>query len=309
MLPSKLCHSLNTSSLSLLFKRLLGDPLCQAGAAGKRSSDLIGLMQSLISLAGANAVDAGKAASIVQANFKQQILAMQHDRANGEFMHFETRSSASIQKKRFDLASCSSCRLHVPKSMEKHGGKSIPSSSVERGSSTSGGQGTRPSSSSFKAKWLPEQMSPLSRGRLDVGRDSCVSNEFNSFFSLRHRFVIAAIHAEIGDPRCRYVKAIKVFFSPRPVEDPAILKSSDFSGNWQLCGSLNLTRGCSRASLALSTPVVAANLKIEYSDFYERHGSTKSSDGSSGGTLSQMYSGCYERSRCLCKLRRSCLSV
>jgi hypothetical protein len=95
---------------------------------------------------------------------------------------------------------------------------------------------------------------------------------------LKHRCVVAAIQVEIENPR-RFVKTINFYFSPRPVDNASSLKSTLFESNWQPCGTLTLTRGATRESLNLSTPVVAANIKIEYADFFERPGTTKASDG------------------------------
>lgn len=66
------------------------------------------------------------------------------------------------------------------------------------------------------------------------------------------------------------------------MNDVQVLKSDSYLGKWQHCASINLTRGASRASCTLSTPVTAANLKIEYSDFFDRAGtsSSKAADGS-----------------------------
>jgi len=269
----RLCHALQKPALGRLVGRLMLDPLSHSGTAGKRAADFLSFLQSLVKLAGPASINVGVLAAQVQSHFKQQMLALQHDRANGEFLHFETRSSASVQKKRFDLASCVSCCLHVPKAKEKHGEKSTPAT----GSNAAQGSRSAVSGSSPRTKWAPQQVSPFIRGRLHAGRDSCVSNEFNTFHSLKNRCAISEIHVEVENPR-RHVKTIKFYFSPRPVDDPSILKSGAYAGNWQLCGSLSLARGSTRATLTISTPVIAANLKIEYTDFYEA-GSTRSSDG------------------------------
>jgi hypothetical protein len=85
---------------------------------------------------------------------------------------------------------------------------------------------------------------------------------------------------EVNDPRGRYVKTIKFYYMPRPMSSTCALKSEEYTGLWQSCGTIDLPRGSVRASYTLAVPIVAANLKIEYTDFYERPGGSKATDGS-----------------------------
>jgi hypothetical protein len=60
-----------------------------------------------------------------------------------------------------------------------------------------------------------------------------------------------------------------------------MLKNDKFDYVWQRCGTLNLGRHATSASFKLKTPVVAANLKFTYEDFYEKVGSGgRAPDGS-----------------------------
>jgi hypothetical protein len=273
---AKICHHMEPSKVGQLFERLIGHPLCQTGEMGKNHVEFLALLQSLPKRAGRLA-DTASCAAIVQSYWKQQILAIRQDRANGEYVHYETRSKSSVQRKRFELACCANChRVHQPSSKrpEKSGSQAIPRSRP----SSSGRQST--SREHPKTAWLPEQVSPYVRGRLDAGRDSCTSNEFCTYFSLYCRLAVSEVFAEISDPRGRYIKTITVYYTPRPVSDPNILKSDEYADKWQPCGTLNLTRGATRATCTLTKPVIAANIKIEYTDFYERAGGSKASDGS-----------------------------
>jgi hypothetical protein len=282
---AKICNQMEPSKVGQLFERLIGHPLCQTGEMGNNHVELLALLQSLPKRAGRSA-DTASSAAIVQSYWKQQILAIRQDRANGEYVHYETRSKSSVQRKRFELASCAHChRVHQPtskrpeKSGSQSGTRDSPGSQgMARGRSSSSRQGT--SNERPKTAWVPEQVSPYVRGRLDAGRDSCTSNEFCTYFSLYCRLAVSEVFAEISDPRGRYVKTITVYYTPRPVSDPSILKSEDYADKWQPCGTLNLTRGATRASCTLTKSVIAANIKIEYTDFYERAGGSKSSDGS-----------------------------
>ena len=107
-----------------------------------------------------------------------------------------------------------------------------------------------------------------------------MSDAFNTYASLKYRLALAEVHVEINEPRGRYVKTVVIYFSPRPILDVAMLKSAEFTPLWQECGRIPLEKGAARASLILEKSVLAANIRIEYAEFYERTGSTKSSDGS-----------------------------
>lgn len=285
-MASKLCLVLGQQQIEILLQRLLLNfPLCEVGIMGKRYAEFLSLLQSLLKLHGSSSPHLTDAAALVQSLFAQQILAIRHDRTNGEYMHFETRQSGSVIKKRFDLASCVHCRSQWHKSREKALETSTGGSGVDRVTSSPSPGGNDSETPASKTKWLQEQVSPFARGRLDSSKDSCTSSEFCTFYSLRRRFVISTLHLEINDPRNRFVKAIKIYFTPRPVAKPSILKSSEFSSKWQLCGEISLSRGATRATCLMTVqgrpaPILASNLKIEYSDFYERPGAAKNSDGS-----------------------------
>ena len=80
---------------------------------------------------------------------------------------------------------------------------------------------------------------------------------------------ISEVHLSASDPRGRFVKTVAVYFTPRHVGKVEDLKKDDYLPIWQHCGNLNLSRGATRASFKLNTPVIAANLKFEYAEFHE----------------------------------------
>lgn len=100
--------------------------------------------------------------------------------------------------------------------------------------------------------------------------------------------MISEVLLAVSDARGRFVKTVNVYYyySSRPATDASELKSNDYGSQWQKCATMTVPRGASRAHASISHPVVAANIKIEYSDFYERPGpgpgpgGSKSSDGS-----------------------------
>lgn len=101
-----------------------------------------------------------------------------------------------------------------------------------------------------------------------------------SHVSVKYRLALSQVVLTINDPRPRYVKIVTIYSSPRPVSDVQILKADDYLDKWQPCATLTLARGASRAVATLPIPVVASNLKIEFSEFYERPGGSRASDGS-----------------------------
>ena len=127
---------------------------------------------------------------------------------------------------------------------------------------------------------LPEQIRPFSRESLDDSTDATLSTEFSTYVQLKCRLAVSDIHVSIGDPRGRYVKTIAVYFSPRHVSDANVLKSDGYADKWQRCATISLPRGATRASCSISPPIIAANLRIQYEEFYERPGGSRAEDGS-----------------------------
>jgi hypothetical protein len=274
---TKLMLCLDKKSLGILLDQFIAGPLCQVASLGKRCLYFFSFLQSLARYVDAEVVDVSRCLGTVLYFLKGQILATRHDQANGEIFHVEEKSGKSRRSKHFDMSACCSCRTIAIRNNASRvkNAPSVPTN--DRTLSTSSHPPTD-SGSAMKTSCFPEQVSPFTRIRLDMSREHASSSEFCSFVALKHRCVISTIHVEVENPR-RFVKTITFSFSPRPVEDISILKSDEFAGCWQQCGELTLTRGCARSSLSLPTPVVAANLKIEYTDFHEKSGSTKTSDG------------------------------
>lgn len=288
----KICAKLSTGDRGLIFQQLISSKFNQIGLMGKTCVEYLNLLESL-SRSLASSAHVGQAADLLMRCFVQQMNAVKFDRSNGEWAVLEYGSGVSTVKKKFDLSDCVYClRPHHfgPKdAVYKPSDKGESPSRIVARSSSSGsnpGGGNRSSSSGIysrsqpQRKWHLDQVSPYTRGRLDNGKDSSSSNEFCSFYSLKYRLVISDIHLKVNDPRGRFVKVINVYISPRPVSDVSVLKSTEFSGLWQRCATINLPRGASRASTRLTEPIVASNIKIEFCEFYERPGGSKASDGS-----------------------------
>lgn len=127
------------------------------------------------------------------------------------------------------------------------------------------------------SKWTHTQLSEFHRIRLDMHH--AVSTEFSSFVQLRSRYSISDVFLNIRDQRGRFVKSINIYFSPKPVGDVNTLAETRYEPFWQFIGSIELSKGASTASCKLKTPVVAANLKFEYIEFYEKVTGQKTASG------------------------------
>jgi hypothetical protein len=117
---------------------------------------------------GQDGTDIASCAAIVQSYWKQQILAIRQDRANGGYVHYETRSKSSVQRKRFE-------RFTAPIVMYQPSSKRPEKSGTSLGLGFIWGNIARPF-----VKWptkylsrdtqdgMAEQVSPYVRGRLDA---------------------------------------------------------------------------------------------------------------------------------------------
>jgi len=128
--------------------------------------------------------------------------------------------------------------------------------------------------------WALDQMRDFSRSRLDLVCSSITNTEFANYFELKDRIAINEFYVSISDPRGRFVKSIAILFNSRPVHDITHLKEEGFSHLWQRCGTFTLTRGASKVSFMLETPIVASYLKFEFLEFHEKGGGFQSSEGS-----------------------------
>jgi hypothetical protein len=308
----KLCCKQSPADVSRVFQRLVGPPLGEIGDMGKTCIEFLSLLQSIARLVDGSAPVA-EAADLVVSFFMQQMNAVKFDRSNGEWACVGVGSGSTTTKRRFDLANCAFClRTHLPASKEdshaKHGEKRDANKATRGGGASATGATANsrsapsapPARTPSEKKWHPDQVCTYVRGRLDGGKESSASNEFCSFYTLKYRLSISDVHLTVNDPRGRFVKTIVFYFSPRPVSDVSLLKSEDYSENWQPCATMNLTRGTSRASASLSLPVVAANLKVAFTDFFERPGGSKASDGS----LLVHCPRCTRGKRCVVRLMR-----
>jgi hypothetical protein len=285
---SKLVQTLSGEDKWRLFENLAAS-MEEIGVLGKASVEFLALLQLLARYLSPRS-GVGAVAEHVLEGFLRQLDAIKYDRANGEWAQLETFTSNTVVKRtKIDLSGCFFClKPNQPVTRETPGRASErrDQSNTSRASSSveASGAGTNASSirtSASRQKWHIDQVCPFSRGRLESGKDTATSSEFCTFYKLKYRVAISDISLTVNDPRGRYVKTINVFFSPRPVHAVAELKADHYATKWQLCASLTLARGAIRTSASLTYPVVAANIKVEFAEFYERPGEKdRGGDGS-----------------------------
>jgi len=279
----KLSQALSDNDRLFLFQNLVA-AIGDIGMLGRAGVEFLNLLQTLARFLKPS-VSIGTIADFVVDAFMQQLGAIKNEKSNSEWSVLESNSGNSATRKRVDLSGCLFCLRLQPasggrESTSKSSERRHPISSAKipaRSGSTSGAGRTRVALP--RHKWHSEQVSPFSRCRLDLLKDSCASNEFNLFYKLKHRISMSDIHLTVSDPRGRYVKTVSIFFTARPASES--LKGNNYSSKWQKIATLNLTRGGTRASATLSQPIIAANIRVEFTDFYERPGGKdRGSDGS-----------------------------
>lgn len=280
---SHLVTKLSVPKRSELFRKLMSRVFLHLGSRGRGSIEYLNVLQLL-----ANDLDSstsvGEFGDLVLDGFVQQMTALKFDRSNGEWFVLELHGPGAPARKKFDLAECTYCVQNYPGAMKD---LQIPAdgSSVERshaGADDRRGGAIQPAVSAAsqpQRKWHREQVGPLLRSRLESLKHSNASNEFCSYFSLKNRAVISDIYVSVHDPKGRFVKTITVYYTPRPSGDATDLRGGEYDNQWQRCAVLRLPRGASRASASLPHLLVVSNLRFEFSEFYERPGGSKSTDG------------------------------
>jgi hypothetical protein len=280
---SKLCRYLDTQSLARAFSLLVDKPMAEIESLGCSSVQYLQLLQSIVKLGDWNGpLELTQVARKVAHGFTKQMNLFRWMGGKGQFSSETGRDSST---KRFDMTSCVYChRVHHHSQRSGHGKNSSPSkekkSSRDSQRNKSAEKGTNESSKPPEPPWLPDQVRPFVRGRLENSTDNTCSSECSLLVQLKCRLSISEIHATVNDPRGRYAKTIVVSFTPRQVSEVTELKSGDYDHLWQECATISLSRGATHASCTLPIPVTVANLKFEYRDFYDRAGGSRAADGS-----------------------------
>jgi len=277
----KLCQKFQGADFEWLFAQLVDRVLSGLPELGSTCNELFRLLQSLA--ASGVAMSSPPLLSIsrkVVDAFTAQLRLMGHVLSADSFApQGDKDSKGSISVEHYDFTSCVHCQR-----ARDQGELSISQrqASDSRSNRTTGVSRSTVVSQTPEAEgvaMLPEQVRPFARESLETSIDVSLSTEFSMYAQLKCRLAVSDIHVSIGDPRGRYVKTIFVYFSPRQVSDANVLKSEEYAHAWQRCATISLPRGATRGNCSISPPVIAANLKIEYLEFYERPGGSRAEDG------------------------------
>jgi hypothetical protein len=278
---SKLLHVFTIEDRWAMFRNLFQFVMC-IGKAGKAGVEFFYLLQSIAQSLDSREELRSIGDAVIHA-LRQQLESNSHDRSDCECVLIDSSAGSSSSKKRnIDLSMCLFCCHLSPNGTKVLSSRN--STRLTRHESTralaGGGSASNVASITTPAqrKWHPEQVSSFSRRRMEMEK---TSNEFCLFFQLKYRLAISDFHMNISDPRGRYAKKVNIYFTPRPISDVSDLKSEQYVSKWQRCATLNLSRAATRVSTSLAMSVVAANIKIEFAEFYDRPGEgTRGSDGS-----------------------------
>eukprot|EP00978_Attheya_sp_CCMP212_P004146 scaffold9012_cov54-Attheya_sp.AAC.4 len=292
---TKLFHNTSPSDLGNLLLRFMDKPLQEICSLGCASIEFLKLLKNLVVNVGASTpISFGTVAQIATQCFVTQMKAISKD-INGllpnqsDMLEKGGSELEQLTPKLFDLIECAHC--HRQKECDScedessRAGKtsdlvsSKESTGVERASSSSGGAGSGSGKLDSSIAWLPGQIKPYTKSRLDNLTENMVSTEFAAYAQLKSRHAVSEISLLISEPRGRLVKTIDILFTPGQVDDVNELKGQEYSVLWQKCGTLSLQRGSSRATCKLKKPIIAANLKFAYAQFWEKLGGSRSSDG------------------------------
>mmetsp|Transcript_28026 Transcript_28026/g.42742 ORF Transcript_28026/g.42742 Transcript_28026/m.42742 type:complete len:4540 (+) Transcript_28026:153-13772(+) len=277
----KIIKVMKPDFLLSLFNLLMDKPFFEIEKLGCASAEFLQLLQTIVQMARPpQLLHMSNIASKVANCFTIQ---MNLFNAIGKGQFFFEGNKESFTK-RFDIVDCVSChRLYCSSQRNVHNKtlSNLKEKKVLRDpSSKSRGEKEPESSKSAATRWLPDQVRPFTKTRLESSTDNTASSEFASYVQLKCRLSISEIRLVVNDPRGRYAKTIIISFTPRQVAEVNQLKSEEYQHAWQECAELSLSRGASSASTALNVPITAANLKFEYRDFHERASGARVTDGS-----------------------------
>jgi len=298
-----LSHVLGKTEMESMFAKLVTNALREVQTFGESSVEFLEFLQALATCRH-NSNPSSNIAEIAQLAvtcFTRQLSStIQVLRSDDAAIEIELKAgSGQYMKKNFDLSSCVHCHREqvealriksaITSSSDDHSGQGPSASSsgqsTNRSNSASrrhdadSGESAGASQDEVPGDWVDDQVRPYTKNSLESSTESSISAEFTSYVKLNCRMSISEVHLSVSDPRGRFVKTVAVYFTPRHVGKVEDLKKDEYLPVWQHCGNLSLSRGATRASFKLNTPVVAANLKFEYAEFHEKANSGRSADG------------------------------
>lgn len=275
LLTSFLLHySPSSSELDAFLKKLMSICLKDVGILGISAVEFLKFTNTLFSN---NSVMNGMDKSFF---FRASVICyvgqVAYDNSNSRSSRSIILAKSQAKKgpiDKLDLSRCRHCETRSTSHIDKPKTSKEIASKKRKSSDASEAEVT----SNIPPKWTRSQLSDYHRVRLDMQQS--VSTEFTSFVQLRSRYSISEVFLNVKDQRGRFVKSINLYFSPKPVGDVNTLAEIHYEPFWQPLGSITISKGASSASYKLKTPVVAANLKFEYLDFYDKITGQKTING------------------------------
>ncbi len=253
----KLAIRFSASAKNHLFVTLIGETLQNIGSLGNASKNIFEFLRMCVDCFGSELALSSPSLLIAQA-FSRQMLTLNQV--------LRCKTETDLGSLSCSLSDCVYCQRQIL-------AKKLMKSSCKKTDDSCMNVPSGPNS-------LPEQVRHYQRSRIEASNAASVSSEFSSYHQLKFRVALSEVHVTVSEPRGRLVKSIGVYFSPRQVRDVNILKSTRYTHYWQKCGTLSLARGASDATCKLKTPVIAANLRFFYEEFYEKASSRRAADGS-----------------------------
>ena len=297
-----LSHVLTKAESESMFAKFVTNSLREVQTFGESSVEFLEFLQALATCRhnSSPSSNISEIAQLAVSCFTRQLSStIQVLRSDDAAVEVELKAgSGQYMKKNFDLSSCAHCHREQVSALRVTSATNVSDDSGQGPPASSSGQSTNRSSSNSRrnvaassdtgsssrdevptSDWLDDQVRPYTKDSLESSTESSISAEFTSYVKLKCRMAISEVHLSASDPRGRFVKTVAVYFTPRHVGKVEDLKKDDYVPIWQHCGNLNLSRGATRASFKLNTPVIAANLKFEYAEFHEKANSGRSADG------------------------------
>ena len=255
----KISLRLSSQDKQNLFSCLVSGPFQHIGPLGTTSNAFFDLLRGFVDSFGSE-LDLSNISSSIAASFISQMTVLNH--YYGQNQGLMSKHETDVGGPSCNLSNCVSCQKQTPPKKTKSSTAVVAASNSAVGT------------------FLPDQVRPYQRSRLEASSAAEVSSEFSSYHQLKFRVALSQVHVTVTDPRGRLVKTIGIYFSPRQVNDASVLKSTKYTHLWQRCGTLSLARGATEATCLLNSPVIAANLKFTYEEFYEKASNKRAADGS-----------------------------
>jgi GRF zinc finger. len=265
-------------SLQLFLQRMATKFITDMCSLGAQSIQFLQLITAIVTSGRIEKIDTTHLSRVAISCFTEQATENRTiaSKMNRNLFTFLVKNNSAHNcglEESFDLSRCTCCQSSIVRKRESN--TLTETHALSQQPSFPDASKVRENESSLK--WVDGQISEYKRVQIDHHRMIC--SEFNSYIQLKRRLAIHEIFLNVSDQRGRFVKTITVYFSPRHVNDINELRDDYYDPLWQPCGTFTLARGANKASLKVPFGVIAANLKFEYSEFYDKVNGGRTSAG------------------------------